>query len=167
MNVTVKGRGAILNSIEEPIQDISEDSEIIEEVESLEIEEPIEEEIAEPMEEVEEIIEPPKPKKKKKKTKKKLRDKITDRLMTNKPWKEWKTRKTTLIFSVVCALTYTITGIILSFFDKSLDSTLTEQVFSFLKWLVLTGCTITIAKVIKGRTNSDCDEREYFDEELE
>lgn len=43
----------------------------------------------------------------------------------------------------------------MGFFDKSLDTTLTEEVFSFFKWLVTTGCLITVSKVIKGKTNSD------------
>ena len=78
--------------------------------------------------------------------------------MSNKPWKEWKTRKTTLIFSVLCICVYISIGIIMGFLGKTLDSTLTEQTFSFFKWLVLTGCAITISKVFKGKTNSDCDE---------
>lgn len=78
--------------------------------------------------------------------------------MSNKPWKEWKTRKTTLIFSVLCVCVYIVIGIVMGFLGKSLDGTLTEQVFSFFKWLVITGCAITISKVCKGKTNSDCTE---------
>lgn len=79
-------------------------------------------------------------------------------MFKDKPWKEWKTRKTVLIFSVLCVCAYTVFGIILAFADKSLDSALTEQLFSFFKWLVVTGCAITISKVFKGKTNTDCDE---------
>jgi hypothetical protein len=79
-------------------------------------------------------------------------------IMKNKPWKKWKTRKAILIFSIFCICTYIITDIIMTFYDKPLDSTLTEQVFEFFKWLTLTGCAITIAKVAKGNTNSDSDE---------
>ena len=78
--------------------------------------------------------------------------------MKNRPWKKWKTRKATLIFSVLCVCAYIVIGILMGFLDHSLDSTLTEQVFSFFKWLVITGCAITVSKVIKGKTNSDCDE---------
>lgn len=49
----------------------------------------------------------------------------------------------------------------MGFYDKTLDSTLTEQVFDFFKWLVTTGCLITVSKVIKGKTNSDATE-EYI-----
>lgn len=85
-------------------------------------------------------------------------------MFKDKPWKEWKTRKVTLVFSVFCIVLYTILGIIMGFFDKSLDTTLTEEVFSFFKWLVTTGCLITVSKVIKGKTNSDEIERYTFDE---
>ena len=87
--------------------------------------------------------------------------------MKNKPWKEWKTRKATLIFSVLCICVYTAVGIVMGFLDHSLDSTLTEQVFNFFKWLVVTGCAITVSKVIKGKTNSDCDECLSDEEDLD
>lgn len=45
--------------------------------------------------------------------------------------------------------------------DKIIDSTLTVEVFGFLKWLVVSGGMITIAKTIKGKTNSDVDEQYY------
>ena len=75
----------------------------------------------------------------------------------NKPWKEWKTRKTILVFTIFC----TITGLYMNFNDKIIDSTLTIEVFGFLKWLVVSGGMITIAKTIKGKTNSDVDEQYY------
>ncbi len=80
--------------------------------------------------------------------------------MSNKPWKEWKTRKITLLFSIFCICLYSVIGIVMGFMDKSLDSTLTEQIFSFFKWLTMTGCLITVSKVFKGSTNSDSDESE-------
>ena len=82
-------------------------------------------------------------------------------MFSNKPWKEWKTRKATLIFSIFCICLYIGIGIFMGFNDKILDSTLTSEVFGFFKWLVITGCAITIAKVAKGRTNSDSDESDY------
>ena len=45
--------------------------------------------------------------------------------------------------------------------DKMVDGTLTVEVFSFLKWLVASGGAITIAKTVKGKTNSDLDEQYY------
>lgn len=75
--------------------------------------------------------------------------------MKNKPWKKWKTRKVTLIFSIFCICLYSIIGIIMGFYDKSLDGTLTEQVFSFFKWLTVTGCAITITGALKNKPESD------------
>ena len=78
--------------------------------------------------------------------------------MKNKPWKKWKTRKATLIFSIFCVCLYTIVGVIMGFYDKTLDGTLTEQVFSFFKWLTITGCAITITGAIKKYTSDESEE---------
>ncbi len=78
--------------------------------------------------------------------------------MKNKPWKKWKTRKATLIFSIFCVCLYTIVGIIMGFCDKSIDGTLTEQVFSFFKWLTITGCAITITGAIKKHNDENSEE---------
>lgn len=80
----------------------------------------------------------------------------------NRPWKDVKTRKVTLVMSVILIVIYTIVGIVMGFFDHELDSTLTEEVFGFFKWLITTGCAITVAKVVKGKTNTDLDEHEIF-----
>lgn len=79
----------------------------------------------------------------------------------NKPWKEWKTRKTILVFTIFCACLYTALGLFMNYNDKMIDGTLTSEVFDFLKWLVVSGGAITIAKTIKGNTNSDSDEVHY------
>ena len=81
-------------------------------------------------------------------------------MFKDKPWKKWKTRKLTLMFSVLCVCIYIAIGIVMAYYDKMLDSTLTSEVFDFFKWLTITGCAITVAKVVKGETNSDSDE--YF-----
>ena len=46
----------------------------------------------------------------------------------------------------------------MGFYDKSLDGTLTEQVFSFFKWLTITGCAITITGTIKKYTSDESEE---------
>ena len=78
--------------------------------------------------------------------------------MNNKPWKKWKTRKTTLIFSICFVVVYIVIGIIMGFKNLTLDSTLTTEVFSFFKWLTVTGCAITITKVVKGENDTDSEE---------
>lgn len=87
-------------------------------------------------------------------------------MFKNRPWKEWKTRKATLVFSIVGGVIYTIIGIVMGFFDKSIDGTLTEQWFEFLKWVVLSGGMITVSKVMKGKTNSD-EIEEYVSEDTD
>lgn len=82
-------------------------------------------------------------------------------MFKDKPWKEWKTRKATLIFSIFCVCLYIGIGIYMGFQDKVLDATLTSEVFGFFKWLVITGCTITIAKVFKGDKDSEHNEVSY------
>lgn len=88
-------------------------------------------------------------------------------MFKNKPWKEWKTRKLVLTFSIFCICLYVVISIILACYDKYLDSTLTSEVFEFFKWLTITGCAITISKVFKGNTNSDSDEEYFINEEGE
>lgn len=82
------------------------------------------------------------------------------KLFNNRPWKEWTTRKITLLFTIFAFVIYAIVLIAMNMagVEVSQLDTLTEQVYSAGKWLVITGCTITIAKTVKGKTNSDKDE---------
>lgn len=67
---------------------------------------------------------------------------------------------------VVCMIVilYTVVDVVMGFQSmklgmvSQLDSTLTSEVFSFAKWVVISGATITVAKTAKGQTNSDEDE---------
>ena len=71
------------------------------------------------------------------------------------------TRDMMLILCSILVIIYTIIDIILGFVGLKtgsqiqLDSTLTTEVFGFAKWVITTGAGITIAKTLKGRTNSD------------
>lgn len=72
-----------------------------------------------------------------------------------------KTRDMMLILCSTLVIIYTIIDIILGFVGLKtssqiqLDSTLTTEVFGFAKWVITTGAGITVAKTLKGRTNSD------------
>ena len=81
-------------------------------------------------------------------------------LFNNKPWKEWKTRKATLVFSIFCICLYTTICLVMSFFDKTPDATLTSEIFGFFKWLVITGYAITIMK----RKSKQSSEESPYDE---
>lgn len=66
------------------------------------------------------------------------------KLFNNRPWKAWKTRKFAFMFSLVSFVVYSIVCIIMLSNELLLDSTLTTEVIGFLKWVVTTGCLVTI-----------------------
>lgn len=78
--------------------------------------------------------------------------------------KQWKTRKTVLYTAILMCVLYTICNCLFGIFNTkygmvfSFDSTLTAEWFEFWKWVVISGGSITVAKVMKGNTNSDSDE---------
>ncbi len=85
--------------------------------------------------------------------------------------KKLKTRNKMLIICCTMVIIYTIVDMVLGFIGLStgsqiqLDSTLTSEVFGFAKWVITTGAGITVAKTLKGETNSDETEEPYPDEE--
>lgn len=78
--------------------------------------------------------------------------------------KQWKTRKTVLFTAIVMCVLYTVCNCLFGVLNAnygtvfSFDSTLTAEWFEFWKWVVISGGSITVAKVMKGNTNSDSDE---------
>ena len=78
--------------------------------------------------------------------------------------KQWKTRKTVLYTAIVMCVLYTVCNCLFGVLNAqygmvfSFDSTLTAAWFEFWKWVVISGGSITVAKVMKGNTNSDSDE---------
>ncbi len=85
--------------------------------------------------------------------------------------KKLKTRNKMLIICCSMVIIYTIVDMVLGFIGLStgsqiqLDSTLTSEVFGFAKWVITTGAGITVAKTLKGETNSDETECPDPDEE--
>ena len=85
--------------------------------------------------------------------------------------KKLKTRNKMLIICCLMVISYTIVDMVLGFIGIStgsqiqLDSTLTSEVFGFAKWVITAGAGITVAKTLKGETNSDETEEPYPDEE--
>lgn len=75
-----------------------------------------------------------------------------------------KTRNIILLTAIGMVISYAVADIIFGFLrsgDYSVaqfDATLTSEWFSFWKWVVGIGGGITVAKTVKGRTNSDDDE---------
>lgn len=72
------------------------------------------------------------------------------KFLNNRPWKGWKTRKITLLFSVACFLILFVINIITTFTGKEMDSSIISEFIGYLEWIVTTGCVVTIAKVFKG-----------------
>ena len=78
--------------------------------------------------------------------------------------KQWKTRKTVLYTAILMCVVYTVCNCLFGIVNAeygtvfSFDSTLTAEWFEFWKWVVISGGSITVAKVMKGNTNSDSDE---------
>jgi hypothetical protein len=77
------------------------------------------------------------------------------KFFNGKRWNNVKTRKIMLVLSVVMVIVYTVVGVALVIHRRELNDQLTIEYFSYAKWLVATGGIITVAKVIKGKTNSD------------
>lgn len=83
--------------------------------------------------------------------------------------KQWKTRKTVLFTAIVMCVLYTVCDCLFGVLNAnhgmvfSFDSTLTSEWFEFWKWVVISGGSITVAKVMKGNTNSDSDENAVHD----
>ena len=75
-----------------------------------------------------------------------------------------KTRNIILLAAIGMVVFYALADIVFGFLhtgDYSVaqfDATLTSEWFSFWKWVVSVGGGITVAKTLKGNTNSDDDE---------
>ena len=77
-----------------------------------------------------------------------------------------KTRNIILLCAIVSVIAYALADIVLAYLSAKastysvmqFDSTLTQEWFGFWKWVVTTGATITVAKTLKGKTNSDNEE---------
>lgn len=82
-----------------------------------------------------------------------------------RPWNSIRTRKKILAFSILFVVIYTVVNLILTYIGYAPDGTLTTEVFSFCKWIVATGTSITLADKASDMVcqikNSD---NEYIDE---
>lgn len=79
------------------------------------------------------------------------------KILTNKPWKQWKTRKFTFIYCLIMGTMAIIFGAIMIFMGKFDTSTWLSETLIFAKFIVGTGTIIIIApdfvqlvKALKG-----------------
>lgn len=84
------------------------------------------------------------------------------KFFNDKLWNNVKTRKVMLVLAVSMVLAYATIDILIKVFCQlDLADQLTISMFDFAKWIVVVGGGITIAKVVKGKTNSDDEEESY------
>lgn len=76
-------------------------------------------------------------------------------ILKNKPWKKWKTRKASFIGVLVFLIVYTVFSFIMSWYDHTIDTTVTTEVFKTGRWVIMTGTSIVLAdsvsKLIKRK----------------
>lgn len=77
------------------------------------------------------------------------------KFFNGRKWNLVRTRKKILIFTILFALVYTVVDLIMTALQCTPDSVLTSEVFSYCKWLVATGTTITLTDKILPRNNVD------------
>lgn len=79
-----------------------------------------------------------------------------------------KTRNIALFTAMGMVVIYTIANCVFGWLNTQngmvfqFDATQTSEWFEFWKWVVITGGSITVAKTVKGKTNSDKDEGEVI-----
>lgn len=83
-------------------------------------------------------------------------------LFNNKPWKKWKTRKASFIGVLLFLVLYTAISFVLSWFDHTIDDTVTTEVFKTGRWVIVTGTSIVLAdsasKLLKKNEGDDIGE---------
>lgn len=84
--------------------------------------------------------------------------------VVKKEFKHWSTRKLTLWFAVFMVVFYALADMILTLVNANtgtaiyFDSTLTTEWFSFFKWLVGLGGSLTAVNILKGNNESKDEE---------
>lgn len=79
-------------------------------------------------------------------------------LFNNKPWKKWKTRKASFIGVLLFLALYVGISFVLSWFDHSIDSTVTTEVFKTGRWVIVTGTSIVLADCASKMLRKDEEE---------
>ena len=78
--------------------------------------------------------------------------------------KAWSTSKKALVIAVATGLIYGICVFIANLKEHQIDSTLTQEFYSFVRWIVVASGTIGTAKVVTGKNKSK-EAEEFLDEE--
>lgn len=87
--------------------------------------------------------------------------------LNNKPWKKWKTRKASFIGVLLFLVFYTGISFLMSWFDHSIDDTVTTEVFKTGRWVIVTGTSLVLADTASKLSKSKKEKVEYTEEEGE
>lgn len=86
---------------------------------------------------------------------KKLKEKI----------KAWSTGKKSLVIAVSAGMVYGICVFIANLNEHQIDSTLTQEFYAFVRWIVAASGAIGAVKVVKGSSSSGAEASEDIEEE--
>ena len=86
---------------------------------------------------------------------KKLKEKI----------KAWSTGKKSLVIAVSAGMVYGICVFIANLNEHQIDSTLTQEFYAFVRWIVAASGAIGAVKVVKGSGSSGTEASEDIEEE--
>ena len=78
--------------------------------------------------------------------------------------KAWSTSKKALVIAVATGMLYGICVFIANLKEHQIDSTLTQEFYSFVRWIVGASGTIGTATVVTGKNKSK-EAEEFLDEE--
>ena len=86
---------------------------------------------------------------------KKLKEKI----------KAWSTGKKSLVIAVSAGMGYGLCVFIANLNEHQIDSTLTQEFYAFVRWIVAASGAIGAVKVVKGSDSSGAEASEDIEEE--
>ena len=79
--------------------------------------------------------------------------------------KAWSTGKKSLVIAVSAGMVYGVCVFIANLNEHQIDSTLTQEFYAFVSWIVAASGTIGAVKVVKGSGSSGAEASEDIEEE--
>ena len=79
--------------------------------------------------------------------------------------KAWSTGKKALVIAVSAGMIYGICVFIANLNEHQIDSTLTQEFYAFVRWIVAASGAIGAVKVVTGSTGSGTEASENIEEE--
>ena len=79
--------------------------------------------------------------------------------------KAWSTGKKSLVIAVSAGMVYGVCVFIANLNEHQIDSTLTQEFYAFVRWIVAASGTIGAVTVVKGSGSSGAEASEDIEEE--